>query len=96
MFEWLVPATFNYLQIGRDMKLSIPFSEPHLFTSMIRILRAVLGIDETIAREEQLKRGGVGDKGAEKGGASGTITTTAASDPTGAAQQADAVQTQVY
>ena len=97
MFEWLVPATFNYLQNGRDMKLSIPFSEPHLFTSMLRILRAVLGIDEAIAKEQQQKRGGVGDKGAgEKGGAGGTTTTAAASDPTGTAQQADAVQTQVY
>ena len=97
MFEWLVPATFNYLQNGRDMKLSIPFSEPHLFTSMLRILRAVLGIDEAIAKEQQQKQqGGVGDKGAgEKGGTSGTTATSATADSSGTAQQADTVQIQV-
>ena len=66
MFEWLVPATFNYLRNGRDMKLSIPFSEPHLFTSMLRILRAVLGIDDIIAKEQQQKQAGEKGKG-EKG-----------------------------
>ena len=96
MFEWLVPATFNYLQNGREMKLSITFSEPHLFTSMIRILRAVLGIDEAIAKEQQLKQqSGAGDKGGEKGGAGGAATTAAAADSAGATQQADTVQTQV-
>ena len=96
MFEWLVPATFNYLQNGRDMKLSITFSEPHLFTSMLRILRAVLGIDETIAKEQQ-QHSGVGDKGGagEKAGAGATATTAGAGDAAGTAQQADTVQTQV-
>ena len=98
MFEWLVPATFNYLQNGRDMKLSITFSEPHLFTSMLRILRAVLGIDEAIAKEQQQQQqSGVGDKGGagEKAGAGGTATTAGAGDAAGTAQQADTVQTQV-
>ena len=92
MFEWLVPATFNYLQTGRDMKLSIPFSEPHLFTSMLRILRAVLGIDEAIANQKAQKT--AEDKAA--GGKGGTATGAAATaDSTGATQQADPVQTQV-
>ena len=96
MFDWLVPATFNYLQNGRDMKLSITFSEPHLFTSMLRILRAVLGIDEAIAKEQQQQaQAGAGDKGgaSEKVGAGGA--TTGAKDDSGTAQQADTVQTQV-
>ena len=93
MFEWLVPATFNYLRNGRDMKLSIPFSEPHLFTSMLRILRAVLGIDDIIAKEQQQKQAGEKGKG-EKGGAVGVATTAA--DSKTEIQQADIVQTQVW
>ena len=99
MCEWLVPATFNFLQSGKDMILSIPFSEPHLFSSMLRIMRAVLGIDESMARERQQKQqGSGGDKttgAGEKGAAATTTTTGATADSSGAAQQIDIIHLQV-
>ena len=56
MFDWLVPAVYKFLQNGKDMTLSVPFSEPHLLTSMLRVMRAVLGIDEAVAKEQELKQ----------------------------------------
>ena len=95
MFDWLVPAVFKFLQIGKDMTLSIPFSEPHLFTSMLRVMRAVLGIDEAVDKERQQKQQGVGGDKTSGGGEKGAATTAATSDKTEAAQQLDIIHVQV-
>ena len=42
MFEWLVPACMKHV---RTSTLSVPYSELHIFNSMLTILRATLGVD---------------------------------------------------
>ena len=91
MFEWLVPATFNYLQHGKDMTLSIPYSELHLFSSMLRIFRAVLGIDEAVEKEKlQKQQAAKGKAGGEKGAAA-----TASATASEALQPVDTIHVQV-
>ncbi len=92
MFEWLVPAVYKFLQHGKDITLSVPFSEPHLLTSMLKVMRGVLGIDEAVAKEHQQKQQGVGgDKSG--GGEKGAATGKAAAEE--AAQQLDIIHVQV-
>ena len=42
MFVWLVAACMKHV---RTSTLSVPYSELHIFNSMLTILRATLGVD---------------------------------------------------
>ena len=45
MFEWLVPSCLGQIE---SYELFVPFSEHHLFFSMLRLLRAMLDVDKLI------------------------------------------------
>ena len=57
MFEWLVPACMKHVKTST---LSVPYSELHIFNSMLTILRAILGVDA--------EQGGGSGGGAQPGG----------------------------
>ena len=54
MFEWLVPACMKHVKAST---LSVPYSELHIFNSMITILKATLGVDLDQAATQQSQQG---------------------------------------